>query len=292
MSIARTAVLFLGSILCLGTADATNSEPSSFAGEVAKQEAIYRTQGKDLPEGYVIDRTLSSYADTLSFDFAQKLRNLDSGDRWLDIGAGRAQAILDYYAPDYDRVHLGGRKGFGQKARAVAISVEDRRTTLWHQTAARLGARQIQYYFKKRLREYSLAELGQFQVVTDLFGGFSYTEELSVFMEKVLELLESKGTFYAVLQDVKSEKGTNAPFYSDSHYSTEIADASGAEVKVCTWLKRIGCVEVACELRTEWKPPIEVYRIHKVCAKTTVPPLRRTYYEAGTPPDRWYRLDH
>ena len=40
--------------------------------------------------------------------------------------------------------------------------------------------------FGKRLREYSPEEIGQFQVITDVMGGFSYTQDLSLFMEKTL----------------------------------------------------------------------------------------------------------
>jgi hypothetical protein len=33
-----------------------------------------------------------------------------------------------------------------------------------------------------------------------------------------------------------------------------------------------------------------VYRIHKVCNTVTVPALRPVHFEAGTPPERGYRL--
>ena len=45
-----------------------------------------------------------------------------------------------------------------------------------------------------------------------------------------------------------------------------------------------------CELRPEWQPPIEVYRVQKTCAPTVVPPLTRTHYVAGTPPERRFNL--
>lgn len=103
-------------------------------------------------------------------------------------------------------------------------------------------------------------------------------------------LLELNGTFYSVLQDVKSEAGLNHPFYANSPYLTELTKANGEELKVCAWIKSITCVEVNFELKAQWKPPIEVYRIHKVCDKVAVPALVRTHYEAGTPPERRYRL--
>jgi hypothetical protein len=263
------------------------------AQERQKQEAILRSQDA----GYVVDRGLKAYVDTLPPDFDQGLRNLGQQERWLDIGAGKAQAILDYFNADAGSAAQPGAKGEAgavgavrRKAKAVAISVEDRRTPLWHQTAASLGGNHIQYLYDKRLSEYSVTDLGRFQIITDIFGGFSYSEDLTLFMEKTLGFLETKGTFYTVLQDVHSEAGTNKPFYANSPYLTQITDASGAEVKVCDWLKRISCVEVACQLKADWKPPIEVYRIRKTCDQVSVPPLQRTHYQAGTPPERFYKL--
>ena len=68
--------------------------------------------------------------------------------------------------------------------------------------AASLEKGQLEYLFNKRLREYSREELGRFQVITDVIGGFSYTEDLSQFMEKVLTFLEPNGSFFTLLQDV------------------------------------------------------------------------------------------
>src|SRR6185436_6501638 len=107
-----------------------------------------------------------------------------------DVGAGQAQAILDYYGPDFDATHPEGRERRGGRARAVAISIEDRRTPVWRFTARRLGDDRIRYLSSKRLSQYSREELGRFQVITDVAGGFSYTDNLSRFMEKVLALLE------------------------------------------------------------------------------------------------------
>ena len=268
---------------------AHSAEPASpkFDFEVSKQESIYHSHGAQRPEGYVIDRSLSMYAETLSSDFDRVLASLGPNDRWLDIGAGEGQAVLDYWSPAYDATHPARRGG---KAQTIAMSIEDRRTPLWHQMAAVLGANQIQYLINKRLREYSLEELGQFQVITDVIGGFSYTQSLALFMEKVLGFLTLNGSFYTVLQDVNSEAGTNKPFYQGAPYLTEIKNADGSEVKVCAWLKSIACVEVTCNLKMGWKPPIEVYGIRKVCSEVIVQALVPIHFQAGTPPERRFQV--
>jgi hypothetical protein len=66
------------------------------------------------------------------------------------------------------------------------MSIEDRRTEKWQQQAASLGEDRIRYLSGKRLRQYSREELGKFQIISDVYGGFSYTEDLSQFVEKVL----------------------------------------------------------------------------------------------------------
>jgi len=286
----RIVVLLVLQTLWLETSHSQQPGSPTFDKEVSKQEAIYQSQGEKVPEGYVVGRSLLSYASFLSTEFDRSLANLGPTDRWLDIGAGEGQAILDYYTPRYDSMHLEGRERRGKKARAVAISIEDRRTPRWHKTAASLEANQIQYFFGKRLREYSLEELGQFQLITDVIGGFSYTRYLSLFMEKVLSVLELNGRFHTLLLDVVPENATNRTSYPDTLFLTEIENADGSEVRVCSWLKSITCVEVTCESKTEWDRPIELYRIHKVCNNVTVPALVPLHFDAGTPPPRRFQL--
>ena len=283
-------VVLILQTLWLETSHSGDPGSPKFNEEISKQEKIYHGQGERVTEGYTVDRSLSDYARALPPEFNRTLANLGPKDRWLDIGAGEGQAILDYFNPGYDEMHLEGRERRGKKARAVAMSIEDRRTPRWRESAASLEANQLQYFFNRRFGEYSSEELGRFQVITDVIGGFSYTDTLSSFMEKVLGILELNGSFFTLLQDVKSETGTNQPFYANNPFLTEIANADGSEVKVCSWLKSITCVEVTCELKADWRPPIETYGIRKICNDITVPALVPIHYQAGTPPERRYQL--
>jgi len=258
--------------------------------EIKIQDAIYQSRGEKVPSGYVVDRALLSYASILPAGFDRSLADLGPRDRWLDIGAGEGNAVLDYYTPLYDAMHWEGREPRGKKAQAVAMSIEDRRTPRWHETAASLEPNQIQYLFGRRLREYSSEELGRFQLITDHLGGFSYTRDLSLFMEKVLGFLELNGNFFTLLLDVRTETQADPALYKDLLLLTEIENADGSDVRVCSWLKSITCVQVACELNTEMQRPVELYRIQKVCNDVTVPPLVSVSYQAGTPPPRRFQL--
>lgn len=258
--------------------------------EAAEQARIYQSRGEEVPATYVLDRSLLSYATTLLPGFDRSLAELGPADRWLDVGAGRGKAVLDYYGERYDAMHPEGRERRGAKAQAVAISIEDRRTAHWHQTAATLGGDKIRYLFGKRLREYSPEELGKFKLATDVYGGFSYTSRLSLFMENILALLEVNGSFYTLLINVHPENWPGQPARPGAGFQTEILNADGSELKVCSWLKRISCVQVACETDPESETPIERYQVRKICDRVAVPALDPVYFSAGTPPARQYQL--
>jgi SAM-dependent methyltransferase len=287
---ARRAVVIviLAQALGLEAAWAQELPPPRIDEEIAKQEKIYRSRGADVPRGYVINRGLSDYAEVLPTGFCDALGRLGSSDRWLDIGAGSGQAILDYCAPKDDQA--AGKKcaGAGGKARAVAMSIEDRRADKWRQRAASLGDDRIRYLSGKRLRDYSPEELGKFQIITDVFGGFSYTEHLSQFVDKVLSLLDVGGAFYTLVPGVHLENGKDK---LGILYLTELEDAVGRPMKLCSWLKQTACAEVTCESKHDWKRPTELIKIRKVCSDTSVPRLKLWEFEAGYPPSRRFQVD-
>ncbi len=273
--------------LCAGPAWPAESPAPGIGDEFAKQEKIYRSRGAEVPPGYVTDRTLKSYQELLSPGFPDALSKLGPGDRWLDVGAGGGRAILDYYKLDRAPA-AGGNGGLpGGKARAVGISIEDRRTDQWRQQAAALDGGRITYLHGKRLRDYSAVELGKFSIITDVFGGFSYTDNLSMFLESVLGALSIGGSFYTLVQSVHLEDGKEHP---DTWFLTELLDESGYRVRICPWLKEISCVKVTCESKSEWDTPTELIHVQKTCDPVSVPPMKLITYEAGNPPGRRFQL--
>src|SRR2546421_10827310 len=94
-------VLFLP-LLWLAASHAEDLASPKFNEEISKQESIYRSEGAQVVEGYTVDRTLVAYTDVLPSEFDRALAKLGPTDRWLDIGAGKGQAILDYYTRRYD----------------------------------------------------------------------------------------------------------------------------------------------------------------------------------------------
>ena len=286
----RLAFLIVIVLQAVGVQAAWPQEPAKprIEKEIEKQEKIFQRRGPDVPRGYITNRGLSAYAELLPSGFCDALGTLGSSDRWLDIGAGAGQAILDYYAPEGDAPSGGKCARPGGKARAVAMSIEDRRTDKWQQQAASLGDDRIRYLAGKRLRQYSGEELGKFQIITDVFGGFTYTEDLSRFVEKVLSLLEIGGGFYTLAPGVHLEDGNDTP---GSWYLTELENAAGHPEKVCSWLKRTACVQVSCESKSDWDRPTELIKVEKVCSGTSVPRMKLLDFAAGYPPGRHFQFD-
>jgi SAM-dependent methyltransferase len=261
--------------------------PPKLDEEIAKQEKIYHSRATGR-RSYTTDRGLSKYAELLPSGFCAELARLGSSDRWLDIGAGEGHAILDYYATEEATAPTEKCVRSGPTARAVAISIEDRRTNNWKQRVASLADDRIRYLSGKRLRDYSPEELGTFQIITDVYGGFTYTDDLSQFVDKMLRLLDVGGRFYTLGTGVRCEDGTDK---LGSLYLTELEDAFGRDVKVCSWLKKISCVEVTCESKSDLEKPTELIMIRKVCSDTSVPRMKLLEYEAGYPPGRSFQLD-
>lgn len=263
---------------------------SAFSKEMSEQAKIYQTRGDVVPVGYVIDRSLLAYTINLMPEFRRSLAELGPAQRWLDIGAGEGQAILDYYGERYDAMNRDGREKRGSKARSVAISIEDRRQPEWHETAAKLEPGKITYLFGKTLSERAPEELGKFHLATDVFGGFSYTPRISRFMERTLSLLEVNGVFYTLLIDVHPETWPGQPGRPTTAFQTQIMNPDGSELKICAWLKQIACAEVQCETESKIDTPTERYRIRKTCNEVVVPALESVHFVAGTPPAREFRL--
>jgi SAM-dependent methyltransferase len=283
-ALARLAVVIVMAVQLLGAGWVQEPVQPRIDEEFSKQEKIYRRRGGG---SYTTNRGLLDYAEVLPSGFCDALGRLGSSDRWLDIGAGEGQAILDYYTQKGEAAPAEKCRTSGAKARAVAISIEDRRTDKWKQQGASLGDDRIQYLSGKRLRQYLPDELGKFQIITDVYGGFTYTENLSRFLEKVLSLLEIGGAFYTVLPAVHLEDGTDK---LGTWYKTELVDAASRPVKVCSWLRQTTCTKISCESKTDWDEPTQLIKIGKVCSDVAVPRTNLVEYMAGAPPSRRFQM--
>jgi hypothetical protein len=56
-------------------------------------------------------------------------------------------------------------------------------------------------------------------------------------------------------------------------------------------LKKISCVQVTCESKSDSKLPVQLIKIRKICSDTSVPRTKLVEFEAGYPPARCFQLD-
>jgi len=285
---ARLAVLII-IVQGLGLRAGWSQEPTEprLDEEITKQDEIFSRRGPEVPRGYITTRGVSEYAELLPAGFCDALAKLGSSDRWLDIGAGAGEAIMEYSAPQGAAAPADKCGRSSARASAVAMSIEDRQSDKWRALAASLGHDRLRYLSGKRLRQYSGEELGKFQLITDVFGGFTYTEDMSNFIDKVLSLLEVGGAFYTLLPGVHLEGGDKLGTW----YLTELENPAGRPEKVCSWLKKTSCVQVTCESKSDWKRPTELINIRKVCSNVSVPPMKLVEFEAGYPPSRRFQME-
>jgi len=148
----RIVVVFVLQALWPGMSHSEEPASPKINEELSKQEAIYRsTENKCLRVIPSTDRLRCTpkVCPPISTTHWQALAPKIDG--WILEQAG-ARPYWITTPPDYDLAHPEGQERRGGKAHAVAMSIEDRRTPLWQQNAAGLGANQIQYLFNRRLR--------------------------------------------------------------------------------------------------------------------------------------------
>ncbi|MFZ9196208.1 MAG: hypothetical protein ACO22Q_12435 [Burkholderiales bacterium] len=135
---------YLGGGLLSITAYSHHAQPKPpvFDEEKSRQQSIYHAREEARLEGYVIDRGLAAYAPALMPDFEQAVERLGPTDRWLDIGAGRGQAMIDYHTPPVETEEINPAPT-RPRASTVAMSNEDRRTEAWHRMADGLRLNQF-----------------------------------------------------------------------------------------------------------------------------------------------------
>ena len=145
--------LGLGAVLATGTRSTADRRGNRKAGKNLPQPGRRRSQRlRHRPSALGL-------CGTSSLRLLRRARQAGQLGSMAGYRSGRGQAILDYYAPEDDAAPAEKCARSAAKARAVAMSIEDRRTDKWRQQAASLGDDRIRYLSGKRLRNYSVEEL-------------------------------------------------------------------------------------------------------------------------------------
>ena len=141
---------------------------------------------------FVTNRTLyfnalnyrRTYLYELGSSFLDRLRGLGPGQRWLDVGAGEALAMLNYLLdPTFQhKVELT----------AIAVSIPEEARIAEIQAIAPSFR-----YVAGRIESVEAEALGEFDLITDVVSALAYSEDVSATLRAEIRRLSVGGTLMA-----------------------------------------------------------------------------------------------
>jgi hypothetical protein len=218
---------------------------------------LQKTQGLLERNSFTTARDLNEYASHLKIDLL--LPELNSSKRWLDAGAGRARAQLQFLEMK--------KKSSESPPEMVALSYKKP----WFVTAKKESFKYLEGRF---IEDYHPSELGSFDLITDLFGPYSYSKNPITVLNQYLELLNVHG---------------NLRIYSTS--VTSDIWANGQLISINTWISQtLNTPQAKAIFETEVKHGlISVRRINK--GSFQLPSINLILFSSDTPPHRKYQID-
>lgn len=112
-------------------------------------------------------------------DLKEELVKLRPEDHWIDLGAGQAKALYDYYE---------SLKGQAQTTAIVYVKPEKNYIEQLPSNSKYLSGR-----FFEDIPE---GEIARADLITDFYGVISYTHDLSGSLERAISLLKTNGILY------------------------------------------------------------------------------------------------
>lgn len=134
-----------------------------------------------LKNKFVTDRDLISYKQELHSDFSKSIDALGPDGHWIDLGAGKALAQIDFL-----RKFRGSREA--PLVTAVAYKLDR-----WFAPPRFAGKLQVK---EGVFEEQSVQEWTRADIITDLFGVLSYTTDFTRAFSQALNLLKLNGELY------------------------------------------------------------------------------------------------
>jgi hypothetical protein len=152
-------------------------------GTVSQAEVLPAERDKtNNSDSYIQNRGLSDYRQILGSDFSKFLGSLTKNDLWLDSGAGNAIAMIDYLS-------IGG------PARSLAIDAREPQNSVTL-AALKKFPQQFTYQSGRYVQDYGPNELPSCKLITDVFGAVTYSSEVDVVFNRLLNALVEGGKLY------------------------------------------------------------------------------------------------
>lgn len=279
----RFALLIL--LLCLPLPADANGNPG-LCGHTYSQ--VESTQQRLEENRYNTARDMEEYDDHLTgnhpemaISFRSLVANLPEKSVWIDMGAGNASALKEgLYANQNIRLGVG---------------IAYRRPT--HFDFPIELEKRFQYldgsYVEEMMAQGKLNYLkGKANLISDLYGPFSYTHDIPRLMQTYFDLLKKDGTlvfnFHVSTADFRANP-------LPEMFNTVTKNGKVDESAFANWLRSIPGVEVVEEAgrvdgNINQEQTLRVLRVKKTAAQVTVPRnLETVQFQDGTPPLRKFR---
>lgn len=181
-------------------------------------------------------RSLLNYDFAFAFNWAanvsKTIARLAAGAKWMDMGAGEAKAIIEV---------LRSNQSLGE---AIAISHTVPKEFEW---PADVDASRFTYlkddFVENMARNGQLDRwAGQIDVITDLYGPFSYTNDVVAVLQTYLDLLKPGGVAFINLMNEEKINGKYVRW--NSTFSP-----TGGRLNLIEWIAGLPGVEVVATAR-------------------------------------------
>lgn len=236
------------------------------------------------------NRGLQDYANNFNFEnspsFQQTLAHLPKGALWVDMGAGEAKALIE------------GLQKYPQISKGIAIAYKrpDR-----FSKPADLSMKRFEYiegdYVENMEREGRLGHFNsRIDLITDVYGPFSYSEDLVSVMQTYLNLLKVDGV---LLFNFMSARNFDPNIFRNSPPQDQmniINEVDSQPANLIRWLRTIPGIEVQENHREltflGYKENSFSVKIRKLKDNIVVPQsLRLLMYKPGSPPTRSFHVE-
>lgn len=201
-----------------------------------------------IKNNFVTSRGLQEYQEGLTQEFIKDLFALSSASTWIDFGAGKALAAEEYltYLPPSDRSNV------------LAITYKYNR---WF---PKYKGPKLKIQKGKFFEE--LSELPNFNLGSDVYGVFSYTQHLDYYLFLTLKHLEIGGKLYI----------------ESNLYQSHIITKNGERKSIAEWMSKLSGISIQVEHG-------HTLIITKESEKISIPALKIVSISEGLPPRRVFQ---
>ncbi|XGC82300.1 hypothetical protein ACES2L_07365 [Bdellovibrio bacteriovorus] len=199
---------------------------------------------------FITDRTLWDYTHDLHPDFAKALERMTPESHWIDMGAGKAKALIEFM-----KSRDSENRPF---TTAVAFKIDR-----WFGMPTFEGKLQTHegLFEHQPTNQWRKAD-----VITDVMGVFSYTTDLSTTLQKNFDLLKVNGELYISTSAYGSQFRVNGETLSLEAFLTLIpglkVEGKWGNIKITKEQENIKIPVLELERYKDESPPIRLFKVH------------------------------